>query len=187
MSAYTEANTIVWDLYVCYGEWPGRLVVRISVSCIIMISSLSESVGIVITWKLYDWYGLIHFTFLLLCILLLIRNIVSWNPHKSSDFHSILVDFTFVYCEICGFQLNPQYFNLNLQLYTRHFGLLSIFSAPGTKGAMSDSGQRAGYFNDLVVFQIICNILLWNPCGFSDFYGIFAISLLYIVKSMDFS
>ena len=81
-----------------------------NVSCIIMISSLSESVGIVITWKLYDWYGLIHFTFLLLCILLLIRNIVSWNPYKSSDFHSILADFTFVYCEICGFQLNPQYF-----------------------------------------------------------------------------
>ena len=29
------------------------------------------------------------------------------------DFHSILADFTFVYCEICGFQLNPQYLNLN--------------------------------------------------------------------------
>ena len=48
----------------------------------------------------------------------IICNISSWNPSKSLDFHSIFADFTLVYCEICGFQLNPQYlqyFNLNLQ------------------------------------------------------------------------
>ena len=120
--------------------------------------------GIIITWKLYNWCDLIHFTFLLLCILLLIRNILSRNPHKSLDFHSILVDFTVVYCEIRGFQLNPQYLNLNFQ-YCNLFGLLFIFSTPETKGAMSDSGEREGYFNylylySLVLFQIICNILL---------------------------
>ena len=51
---------LFWDLY-CYGNWPGSLVAR---ECF-----MYYKVGIVITWKLYDWYGLIHFTFLLLVFL----------------------------------------------------------------------------------------------------------------------
>ena len=60
-------------------------------------------------------------------------NILPWNPLKSSDFHNIFVDFTWVYCEIHGFQLNPQYLNLNLQYFTLDFADCAVSSPLGLK------------------------------------------------------
>ena len=86
VSAYAETNTIVWDLY-CNGDWPSRLVVRISVSCIIM-TQLGQC-GIVITWKLYDWmvWSILHSITLYFVTYLHYCNMEI--PLKSSDFHSI--------------------------------------------------------------------------------------------------
>ena len=66
------------------------LVVRGVFSCITLI--YVDLWELYLYEKLYDWYGLKPFYISI--ILYFCRNIIPWNPLKSSDFLNILVDFT---------------------------------------------------------------------------------------------
>ena len=147
-SGYAEANTnveihiysylycLLWKIGLV--DWWSE-----SVSCIIMIHL--GQVGIVFVWKLCDWCGqsILHLCY----FVFIICNILPWNPSKSLDFYSIFVDFTLVYCEICGFQLNPQY----LQYCKLNFSDCCLLCS-WSKGIRSCPGERV----------TICVFYFWN-------------------------
>ena len=94
------------------------------------------------------------------------------------------MDFTGVYCEICGFQLNLQYSKYYL------FMLLSVLFAPGVQYTLSDSGREEIVSNIQSISVLFVNflseilsILLRNPHKSSDFSNTFAD----FSKSLDFT
>ena len=103
------------------------------------------------------------------------------------DFHSILADFTFVYCEICGFQLNPQYLNLNSLNCNFQIVVYLLFSRnQRCIVIMPDLGERELfqwsvfvvylYPFTFLLFGVLSNYLqylLWNPYRFFRFLWYF--------------
>ena len=198
VSACAEANTIleihifVSVLFVMV-NWPGSLVARKIVSCIIM-TQLGQSgncsyMEIVrkLVWS--DPFYISIILYYLQYFILKISIFYHWNPQKSLDFHNIFawislgyivksVDFSIKSSIFVIFRLKSSVFAnqmfrivISSSLEGNRWSVIvwyfSLLNLPGVRTVMSSPGEkRESYFNDLclnISLIILQYLVLWNP------------------------